>query len=203
MQAKRIQSIIFLILIVVCGAAFYVKDQRIKHLTEERDRYKSNTETLMEDVQKFMVSDSLHAARVGSLELTLKEFERYRAEDASLIKQLKAKNRDLEAISKAQSETIVELSTMAKDTVILRDSIPIPALALHTGDEWYRFDGILEGKKFTGTMVSRDSLLIAESVRYKRFLWWKTKRVKDREISATSKNPHTTIDGLEFITIEK
>ncbi len=192
-----------ILLFLAFGIVLYVQDRRIKELVRERDRYKSNTETLMGDVEKFTIRDSLNAARVGELELSLKEFERYRAEDASLIKQLKAKNRDLEAISKAQSQTIVELSTTAKDTTIIRDSVPIPALSLHAGDAWYDFDGILEGRNFTGVMTSRDSLLIVESVQRRRFLWWKLKAIKNREISAISKNPHTQIIGMEHIVIEK
>lgn len=201
---KKSAAIIIAVAVVLAMAfALYIQDKHVKQLTEERDKYARNQETLLVDIQKFTIRDSLNAARVGALELSLKEYERFRAEDASLIKQLKAKNRDLEAVSKAQTQTIMELSTMAKDTIIIRDSVPIPALALHAGDEWYDFDGILEGRKFTGTMVSRDSLVVAESVQYKRFLWWKTKRIKNREISATSKNPHTTIEGLEFVTIER
>ena len=193
--------VIAVILAMVCYS--YFTERRIKNLQAERDKYLHNTETLLGDVQKFMVRDSLHAARVTALELSIKEYERYRAEDASLINQLKAKNRDLESISKAQTQTIIELSTMAKDTVILHDSIPVPALALHAGDAYYDFYGVLDGRKFTGSMTSRDSLIVAESVQYKRFLFWKTKRVKNREIDIVNKNPHSVIQGLEFVTIEK
>ena len=196
--------IIGLALLLTIGYIFQ-SERRIKSLTSQRDKYLKNSEALLSDIETFKVRDSLSAAKVKGLELSLKEFERFRAEDASLIKQLKAKNRDLEAISKAQSKTIVELSTTAKDTIIIRDSVPIPALALHAGDAWYDFEGILEGKKFEGTMNSRDSLLLIESVQRKRFLGflWKTNKIKNREISAASKNPHTIIQGLELVTIEK
>lgn len=186
-------------ILFVCG----FQQNRIARLVQERDKYERNTETLLSDVERFKVNDSLNAAKVYALELSVKEFERFRGEDAALIKQLKAKNRDLEAISKAQARTIVELSTMAKDTIIKHDSIPIPALVLRAGDPWYDFEGLLVDKKFTGTMVCRDSLVLEESVRYKRFLWWKTKKVKDRELSVVTKNPHNTILGLEHIVIEK
>ena len=176
---------------------------KIKRLTAERDRYKGNTATLLSEVQKYMVRDSLHAARVESLELTIKEFERFRADDAALIRELKAKNRDLSAINKTQSQTIIELSAVPRDTVIIRDSIPIPAVAVHCGDEWFDFDGLLTEDEFTGTLANRDSLLIAESVKYKRFLFWKTKRIKDRRLDCVSKNPHTTILGMEYIVIER
>lgn len=182
-----------------------LSDRRIKALTSERDKYARNTEALLTDIETFKVRDSLNAAKVMGLELSIKEFERYRAEDAALIKSLKAKNRDLQAVSTAQTQTIMELSSAPKDTVIIRDSVEVGAIAVHCGDAWYDFDGILTKESFEGTMRTRDSLLVSESVQYKRFLGflWKTKRVKNREMEVVSKNPHTTIEGCEYITIER
>ena len=57
-----------------------LQDRKIDQLTAERDKYKANTETLLEQTATFNVRDSLNAAKVGTLELTLKEFEKYRAE---------------------------------------------------------------------------------------------------------------------------
>ena len=180
------------------------QQRRIKQLAAERDRYAGNTAALLSDVQRYRVRDSLNAARVQSLELTVKEYERFRADDAALIKQLKQRNRDLAAVNKTQSQTIIDLRAVPRDTVVLvRDSIITPAVAVHCGDAWYNFDGILTKDEFTGKMEHRDSLLLVESVRYKRFLWWKTKRIKDRQLDCVSKSPHNSILGLEYIVIEK
>lgn len=180
------------------------QQRRIKQLAAERDRYAGNTAALLSDVERYRVRDSLNAARVQSLELTVKEYERFRADDAALIKQLKQRNRDLAAVNKTQSQTIIDLRAVPKDTVVLvRDSIITPAVAVHCGDAWYNFDGILTKDEFTGKMEHRDSLLLVESVRYKRFLWWKTKRIKDRQLDCVSKSPHNSILGLEYIVIEK
>ena len=181
-------------------------DRTIDRLTAERDRYKGNTETLLSDVEKYRVRDSLNAARVQSLELTVKEYERFRADDAALIKQLKQRNRDLAAVNKTQSQTIIDLRAIPKDTVVLvRDSIITPAVAVHCGDAWFDFDGILTADQFTGKLTNRDSLLLAETVKYKRFLGflWKTRRVRDRQLDVVSKNPHTEIMGIEHVVIEK
>lgn len=182
-----------------------VQWRKIDSLNKERDKYRNNTETLLSDVETYRVRDSLNAARVQSLELTVKEFERFRADDAALIKQLKARNRDLSAVNKTQSQTIIDLLAVPRDTVIVRDSIPIHAISVHCGDAWFDFDGLLTEKEFTGTLANRDSLLIAETVRYKRFLGflWRTNKVKERHIDCVSKNPHTKIVGLEYVVIEK
>lgn len=193
-------------LILAAAIAFLWQRRTIEQLKAERDRYKGNTETLLTDVETFRVRDSLSAARVQSLELTVKEFERFRAEDAAIIRELKNKNRDLSQVNETQSQTIIDLLAIPKDTVVIvRDSIRVPAVAVHCGDAWYDFDGVLTAEQFTGKLTNRDSLLLAETVKYKRFLGflWKTRRVQDRQLDVVSRNPHTTILGLEHIVIEK
>lgn len=187
-------------------AALYIMNRKIEKLTDERDRYKGNTELLLSDVQKFIVRDSLSAARVQSLELTVKEFERFRAEDAAIIRELKNRNRDLSQVNETQSQTIIDLLAIPKDTVVIvRDSIQVPAVAVHCGDAWFDFDGVLTAEQFTGKLTNRDSLLLAETVKYKRFLGflWKTRHVQDRQLDVVSRNPHTQILDVEHIIIEK
>lgn len=177
------------------------QDVKINRLTAERDKYKTNTETLLEQTATYKVRDSLNAAKVGTLELTLKEFEKYRADDAALVRDLKARNRDLDRLSKAQAQTIIELSAVPRDTVLQIDTAFVKARAVHCGDSWYSFDGLITDDAFTGTLQNREELVLTETVRYKKFLFWKTKRVKDRELEAVSKNPHTTIESMEHILI--
>lgn len=201
MKQWLIAGVIFTALLILAG----FQQNAIENLKQDRNRYERNTESLLLDVEQYRTSDSLNAAKVGVLELTIQEYEEFRAADAKLIKTLQTKNRDLAAVATTQSQMIVELSTVPRDTIIIRDSIAIPAVAVHAGDAWYDFDGLLADKEFTGTLAVRDSLLVAETVQYKRF-WgflWKTKRIKNKQIDVVSKNPHTTIIGTEYIEIEK
>lgn len=191
---------------IMAALAAIWADQKIKRLTDERDRYAGNTAALLSDIEHYRVRDSLSAARVESLELTIKEYEKFRADDAMLIKSLQKKNRDLASVNKTQSETIINLQSVPKDTIIItKDSLIIPAVKIHSGDAWYDFDGLLTKEEFTGTLRNRDSLVVAETVKYKRFLGflWKTKQIKDRQVDVVSKNPHTEILGVEHITISK
>lgn len=200
---KKWVYIVIAAAILAVVAIIWGQSARITQLKDERNRYERNTETLLSDVEHFRVRDSLNAARVQSLELTVQEYERFRADDAALIKELKQRNRDLAAVNKTQSQTIIELLAIPRDTVVIRDSVRVPAVSVHCGDAWYNFDGLLTKDEFTGKMEHRDSLLLVESVRYKRFLWWKTKRVKDRKLDCVSKSPHNSIIGLEYVVIEK
>lgn len=202
MNEIKVISIVLLINAILLFAGVW----RISSLERERDGYKGSTAALLSDAKLYRFRDSLSAARVESLELTLKEYERFRADDAALIKELKQCNRDLAAVNKTQSQTIIDLRAVPRDTVVLvRDSVRVPAVAVHCGDAWYDFDGVLTEDEFTGTLRNRDSLLLVETVRYKRFLGflWKTKKVKDRQLDAVSRNPHTTIEDIEFTTIVK
>lgn len=178
---------------------------RVHRLSANLEREKSNVTSLVEGVEFYKVSDSLNAARVSALEFSLSEYKRFRAEDAALIKQLRTRNRDLASVNKTQSQTIIDLLAIPRDTVIIRDSIQVPAVSVHCGDAWFDFDGLLTSVEFTGTLRNRDSLVIAESVRYKRFLGflWKTKQVKDRRVDVVNKNPHTSILNVDFVVIEK
>ena len=200
MKRWLIIGAIFAALLVFAG----FQQNAIDNLKQERNRYERNAESLLLDVTQYKIRDSLNAAKVGALELTIQEYKRFRADDAALIKELKQRNRDLAAVNKTQSQTIIDLRAVPRDTVVLvRDSVRVPAVEVHCGDAWYNFDGILTKDEFTGKMEHRDSLLLVESIRYKRFLWWKTKRIKDRQLDCVSKSPHNFIRGLEYVVIEK
>ena len=197
------KALIILAFVLVLVFALAVSLSVCQKYKGEAERAKANTEVLMTEAEHYRVRDSLSAARVEALELTAREYERFRAEDAAVIRELKAKNRDLSAVNKTQAETIIKLRSIPKDTIVVRDSVEIPALALHCGDAWYDFDGVLAAGEFTGELRNRDSLILAESVKYKRFLGflWKTKKIKDRRLDVISRNPHTTIQNIEYITI--
>lgn len=198
------KALIILAFVLVLALALAVSLSVCQKYKGEAERAKANTEALMTDVERYRVRDSLSAARVEALELTAKEYERFRAEDAALIRELKAKNRDLSAVNKTQAETIIRLRSIPKDTIVIRDSVEIPAIAVSCGDAWYSFKGLLTAGEFTGELQNRDSLILAESVKYKRFLGflWKTKKIKDRRLDVMSRNPHTTIMGVEHIIIQ-
>lgn len=199
--------IILAAIIMAVAAAFWFQQKRINNLTVERDKYRSNTETLLQDVKTYQTKDSLNAIKVGNLELSLAEYKKYRAEDLALIKTLQAKNRDLERVTTAQMETINELRATVRDSIVYLpgDTVTTILRCIEYSDKWVDFDGCIINNTFSGKIITRDSLLITESVQYKRWLGflWKTKRIKNREFDIVSKNPNSKITGFEVITIEK
>lgn len=204
---KKYIIIAAIALAVAAVVTIWVQRSRINQLTGERDKYRTNTETLLQDVSRYQTKDSLNAAKVGNLELKLSEYKKYRADDAALIKSLQTKNRDLQRVTTAQMETINELRANVRDSIVYLpgDTVTTVLRCIEYSDKWVDFDGCIINNTFSGKIITRDSLLITESVQYKRFLnfLWKTKRIKNREFDIVSKNPHTKITGFEVITIEK
>lgn len=195
-------------LTVAAIATIWVQRSRINELTGERAKYRTNTETLLQDVSRYQTKDSLNAAKVGVLELKLSEFEKYRASDAELIKTLQTKNRELERVTTTQMETINELRATVRDSVVylLGDTVTTVLRCVDIVEPYFELHGCATPDgQFTGTHINRDSLLIVETVQYKRWLGflWKTKKIKNREIDVISRNPHTKIMGVEYIEIEK
>lgn len=198
--------LIWAAIILAVAATFWAQHAKIKRLTEERDRYRSNTEILLQNVETYQTKDSLNAAKVGVLELKLSEFEKYRTSDAELIKTLQTKNRDLEAVTTAQMKTIIELRGTVRDSIVYLPGDTVVLRCVDISDPWFSLKGCTTPDgEFTGTFINRDSILIAETVQYRRFLGflWKTKKIKSREIDIISRNPHTKIMGVEYIEIEK
>ena len=205
---KKYLIIAAIALAVAAVVTIWVQRSRINTLTGERDKYRTNTETLLQEVSRYQTKDSLNAAKVGVLELKLSEFEKYRASDAELIKTLQTKNRDLERVTTTQMETINELRATVRDSVVYLpgDTVTTILRCVDIVEPYFELHGCATPDgQFTGTHINRDSLLIVETVQYKRWLGflWKTKKIKNREIDVVSKNPATKILGVDFVTIEK
>lgn len=205
---KKYLIIAAIALAVSAVVTIWVQRSRINTLTGERDKYRTNTETLLQEVSRYQTKDSLNAAKVGVLELKLSEFEKYRASDAELIKTLQTKNRELERVTTTQMETINELRATVRDSVVYLpgDTVTTVLRCVDIVEPYFELHGCATPDgQFTGTHINRDSLLIVETVQYKRWLGllWKTKKIKNRQIDVVSKNPATKILGVEFVTIEK
>lgn len=185
-------------------ALIWLQALRINKLTEERDRFESNTSALLSVVTMWRTKDSLNVAKAEVLSLRLAEMERYRAEDLKTIESLKIRKRDLEQITTIQSKTIAELRGQVSDTIVIYREVRDTMQTLHISDKWVDLHGIINSGSFDGTLEVRDSLIIVESVERERFLGflWHTKRIKKRFVDVTNKNPYTTIVGVESIQID-
>lgn len=199
--STKITLILALVGVIFIG----LQAMRIKSLTGERDRYRSNTTALLRDVERYRTNDSLNAVKTEVLSLKLSEMERYRAEDLKTIESLKISKKDLEQVTTMQMQTIADLRGTVADTVVMVREVRDTVQVLHVSDEWIDLHGIVADGAFDGTLEVRDSIYIVESVQRARFLGflWRTKRIKSREVDVMNKNPYTEIIGIESIIIEQ
>lgn len=210
------EIIIKISIIAVAVLLLVIAFHRISALKEENARLKSNQEILltenqviMAESQKYKVSDSLSAARVSQLELTLKEYKKYRSEDLELIEQLKAGKSDLQRIISSQSETINTLSAKLNDSIRIDTitNITDTLKCFNYKSKWTDINGCisLRHDSVDIQIKNRESLKIVETVSYKRFLGflWKTNKVKSRQVDIVSENPNTEITNCEYISIKQ
>lgn len=196
-----------LILAAVMAAmlfAIVLQGVSIGRLKDERNRYRENTKSLLVDVNTYKVRDSLNATKAHDLSLELSELKKYRKADAKLIADMGVKLRNLQSLASMGTETRTEFVTrVVRDTIIKVVGDTNTAALIDYEDKWLTFKGRLENGQFRGNIISRDSLLLTENVKYKRFLFWRTKRVKSRDFRVVSKNPHTKIVDCEHIIIKE
>lgn len=192
MKAK-IPYIIALIIFVACYISF-------SHLKNENKRLKANQETLLDSVKSFKVSDSLKAITVGNLELSLKQYKKYRADDAILIKQLKGQKP--EVIIKPNIQTEYKVRTELKDSIIYKDTLK----TILYKSKWNYISGFVDKDTISINIINYDELLITESLQKKKFLFFRLPisifGYKQKVLNVISKNPNTRITSAEYITIK-
>lgn len=185
------------IIAVVILAACYIS---FGHLKNENKKLKANQETLLDSVKSFKVSDSLKAITIGNLELSLKQFKKYHADDAILIKQLKGQKP--EVIIKPSIQTEYKVRTELKDSIIYKDTLK----TILYKSKWNYISGFINKDTINLNIINYDELLITESLQKKKFLFFRLPisifGYKRKVLNVISKNPNTKITSAEYITIK-
>lgn len=201
------KKIIIILGVLVVVLVAYFLNVRVSQLKHDRDTYKRNNAVLLNDVKYYRALDSLNAARVGVLELSIQDYERFMKEDADLINKLKRKNEELQNFSKIQAETIIKIRAQVKDSLIYipGDTAYQLTPCVSFRDSWTNIEACVYNDTLIGDIQIRDSLILYETITYKRFLGvlWKTKKIKERSFNIVSKNPYTEIKGVEVVSIRK
>lgn len=203
-------KILLIITIIAVGILAAISSKYIK-LKTENDMLSSNQYELLDryknaqvEVQSYKVRDSLNAAQTTALQLTLKEYKAFRAEDAALIAQLKGKLSKSSTISTTETKTEYALKTEVRDSII-HDTIPVTCFEYYS--KWVDVSGCVNEltDSIELSIATREALKIIETIEYKRFLGflWKTNKVKKQSIDIVSENPNTQIMSVELVKISK
>lgn len=194
--------LIILIAIIVALSA------RLKKVKADRDEQRKNVETLFTSVESYKVQDSLQAATIGDLQLTLKQYKQFRAEDAQLISSLKVDNKRLQGVVTTQTESYYQHTAALRDSVKMLitkvpDSIKVPIIVktANFADKWHSLNIVIDGDSLNYRLRTKESLIITNHVVPKRFLWFKF-GCKEVRTDVVSKNPYVESISLESITIK-
>lgn len=204
----KIYLIIALLIVSMIGVIGYQRNV-IKSERAEKEVYKANTNALLSDVELYRTESNKSVAKVNELSLTLDEYRKFRTEAMKTIDQLKVDKKRLQSINTANTETIYNLQTQAKDTIIYNivesnlEARVDTLKCVSVNNEWLTFNGCIDKmNQFTGDIKTRDKITCIEHIEPKRFLFFKW-GVKSRQLEVVSDNPYTTITNAEFITIRK
>lgn len=173
-----------------------------QRLIEEKDSYKSNTEALMSEVRRIQADSSTMALDIKTLTMSLDEYKRFRAEDEEKIKKLGIRIKDLEATAKHNVEVDAPIDAEIKDSVMIRDTVPVFLKAVKMDTPYLKINGIIENDRLTGKINLPVTLNQAFWIEYKhKFLWWRWK-VKAIHQTISSDNPYVEIKYSEYIKIK-
>lgn len=191
----------FLIIAVLSGITISLLRSR-QRLIEEKDSYKSNTEALMSEVRRIQADSSMMALDIKTLTMSLDEYKRFRAEDEEKIKKLGIRIKDLEATAKHNVEVDAPIDAEIKDSVMIRDTVPVFLKAVRMDTPYLKINGIIENDRLTGKINLPVTLNQAFWIEYKhKFLWWRWK-VKAIHQTISSDNPYVEIKYSEYIKIK-
>lgn len=190
-----------MIIAVLSGITISLLRSR-QRLIEEKDSYKSNTEALMSEVRRIQADSSTMALDIKTLTMSLDEYKWFRAEDEEKIKKLGIRIKDLEATAKHNVEVDAPIDAEIKDSVMIRDTVPVFLKAVRMDTPYLKINGIIENDRLTGKINLPVTLNQAFWIEYKhKFLWWRWK-VKAIHQTISSDNPYVEIKYSEYIKIK-
>lgn len=198
---SKVLSKYLLVAVLLLSGIVYIQYRRNVHLANERDRYQANNTALLSEVRRMRIDSTTLAVDTKGLRLTVEEYKRFRAQDAETIKKLGVKIKNLEAAAKHQLEVGGPIDAVVKDTVFIRDTVPLLRQKVEMITPHIQFTGMIEDSRLKGQIRVPVTLNQAIWVEYKG--WWFWKRVKAIHQSISSDNPYVDIKYTEYIQIQK
>ena len=220
---------LLIIAIVVLNCLMLIQAALLRAERAERKRVQSNNEVLTDSVEFYRTASGKHAASRQVLELRTSEMERYNAQLAATVRELRIKVRRLEAAATTATRTEVQITAplepvgrkpsawekygagvrRAADSVKAAldwrySGLPkVPeAKVFRWSDQHVRVDGIIRTDSVSCHVTSIDTLrqIVHRVPRRFLFIRWGTKAIRQEVVSS---NPHTQIVYTEYIQFSK
>lgn len=193
---------ILLTVILLLAAVVFIQYKRSVRLADERDRYKQNNTALLSDIERMQIDSATMAVDAKTLRLTIDEYERFRAADAEKIRQMGVKIKNLQSAAKHQLEVSAPINAVVRDTVFIRDTVPVIRKKVEMLSPHIQLAGVIENDSLKGNIRLPVTLQQTVWVEYKRkCIFWK--KVKAIHQTISSDNPYVDIKYSEYIQIDK
>ena len=219
---------LLIIAIVVLSCLMLIQAALLRAERAERRRIQTNNEVLTDSVEFYRTASGKHAASRQVLELRASEMERYNAQLAAQVRELRIKVRRLEAAATTATRTEVQITAplepvgrkpsawekygagvrRAADSVKAAldwrySGLPkIPeAKVFRWADQHVSVDGIIRDDSVSCHVTSIDTLqqIVHRVPRRFLFIRWGTKAIRQEVVSS---NPHTRITYTEYIELK-
>ena len=218
-----------IIALLVLSGLLWIQTVRLRGERAERRRVQSNNEVLTDSVECYRTASGKHAASRQVLELRASEMERYNAQLAATVRELRIKVRRLEAAATTATRTEVQITAplepaspqpsawekygagvrRAADSVkaaLDRKFSGLPkvpeAKVFRWSDRHVSVDGVIRADSVSCHVESIDTLQQVVHRVPRRFLFirWGTKAIRQEVVSS---NPHTNIVYTEYIELKR
>lgn len=220
---------LLIIAIVVLNCLMLIQAALLRTERAERRRIQTNNEVLTDSVEFYRTASGKHAASRQVFELRTGELERYNAQLAAQVRELRIKVRRLEEAAMTATRTEVQITAplepagpqpsawekygagvrRAADSVKAALDRKFPGLpsvpeakVFRWSDRHVSVDGIIRADSVSCQVVSIDTLqqIVHRVPRRFLFIRWGTKAIRQEVMSS---NPHTRITYTEYIEFKR
>jgi hypothetical protein len=195
---KRYVSIIILAAVATVCCKWAMTERR------EKQRHMSNEHQLLHAAETLTTNSGKHVMEVQRLMLERQDLEKSQQTMLGQIEDLKIRNRRIESLLQAATNTAQTVRTVIRDTVIY---VPVKDTSIHVqvfdwSDAWTSIHGQIAGSDVELQYSSHDTLTFAAHRVPRRLLFirWGTKAVR---MDAVSANPNTKLTYAISIQLVK
>lgn len=192
---KKETTVNIIVFVTACILLVYLVRTDIKEQVELEQKTK-NVETLLGEIERYKAKDSANVVEIGILTLTLEQAEKYKSELLKELETLQIRNKDLQSILIATSESKTGYSTDLRDTIYNQDTVRI----YEYRDNYTAIRGSIESDTIRGDITIYDTLTVIKHIERKKFLCLRY-GIKDVRISVRNANPNVKINDVEIIEI--
>lgn len=193
---------ILLIVSIVLGVFSVILLSRIEKLRIDNNRLDNNTKTLQKGLDAELTKSGDLAYKVGILELEKSEIKEYYEEEViSNLKDLNIRLNKLESFSSTSTESVHNVTTTLKDSVVFRDGELEPIKYIDYKSEWLDFYQVQVGDLIETIFTKRDSLIqvVYQPKKSGFFLSRVFKKKPPLEQVIKSSDPNTQITYAKYI----